>query len=172
MWVFPENEFSCVRMGVTPPEVNGIYSHPVLEFLSQQVSPPALSCARFIKGIIALGLIFLLKHSIDFQGGYSHPVTEKHHPRQFLCWAGRGTVFSPGMSWFKSHWHCRYPSSFPASHGRRFLAPQGSVVLLLPSTPQQDLGKSTVKLDAHLVSPMLGTLPPPDYQAIRHLSKK
>lgn len=85
MWVFPENEFSCVRMGVTLPEVNGIYSHPVLEFLSQQVSPPALSCARFIKHIIALGLIFLLKHSIDFQGGYSHPVTEKHHPQHFLC---------------------------------------------------------------------------------------
>lgn len=72
-------------MGVTPPEVSGIYSHPVLEYLRQQVSPPALSAAKFIETIIALGLIFLLKHSIDFQGGYSHPVTEKHHPQQFLC---------------------------------------------------------------------------------------
>lgn len=72
-------------MGVTLLEVNGIYSHPVLEYLRQLLSPPALSGARFLKTIIALGLIFLLKYSIDCQGGYSHPVTEKHHPQQFLC---------------------------------------------------------------------------------------
>lgn len=151
-------------MGVTPLEVNGIYSHPVLEYLSKQVSPPALSGARFIKSIIASGLIFLLKYSIDFQGGYSHPVTQKHHPQQFLCWAGRGTVFSPGMSWFKSHRRCCYQSSFPTSHGRRALPLEGSVALLLPSVQQQQqhsLGKSPVRLRCAPGLPHAGDPPLP-----------
>lgn len=62
----------------------------MLEYLSQQVS--SLSGARFIKSMIALGLIFLLKHSIDFRGGYSHPVTEEHHPESFFVEQG-GAIF-------------------------------------------------------------------------------
>lgn len=36
--------------------------------------------------------MFLLKRSVDFQGGYSHPVTEEHNPKSFFVEQG-GAVF-------------------------------------------------------------------------------
>lgn len=136
-------------MGVTPPEANGICSHPVLEYGSQQVSPLHFSGARFIKSITAFRLIFLVKHSNDFQGGYSHPVTEKHHPQQFLCGAGRGSVFSPGTSWFKMQLLSVFPH-FPMKKSSFSLM---SVALLLPSAQWHSLSKFTVRLGPGVGAP-------------------